>query len=203
MGVGTTFCADIIFIPAIQNEWMCLNWFPFNLSSFFRETRYSSLDCAKNGRGFTQSGHGHKNFCTRFTRHWILGPPNLQYIPTPVEALGVGCPKVFDCDCQRDTGKCKRFCPSYMSRFEKGPTLCINFSENLSLIAHNFWTVTAMSFRLGANILQSLINTHRKLCAPPTSGMGVATSRVDRVRNRPFYASIQAFSALDRSLARL
>ena len=90
-----------------------------------------------------------------------------------------------------------------MSGFEKGPTSRINFSENLFLIAHNFWTVTAMNFRLGVNILQSLINTHCKLCAPPTSGMGVATTRVDCVRNRPFYASLQAFSALDRSLARL
>ena len=85
--------------------------------------------------------------------------------------------------------------------WEKGP-LCA-FSENPFLIAHNFWTVIAMSFRLGANILQSLVNTCCKFRAPPTSGMGMATAQLDRVRNRPFYASLQAFSALDRSLARL
>ena len=60
-----------------------------------------------------------------------------------------------------------------------------------------------MSFRLGANILQSLVNTRCKFRAPPTSGVGVAPARIDHVRNRPFYVSLQAFSALDRSIARL
>ena len=53
-----------------------------------------------------------------------------------------------------------------------------------------------MSFRLGANILQSLVNTRCKFRAPPTSGMGVAPARIDRVRNRPFYGQY-LFSGLD------
>ena len=143
-------------------------------------------------------------FRTRFARHWILGPPDLQYLPTPVEALWIVCPKLLDCDCHhRETQASVNVSVRHVSGFEKGPTSHINFSENLFLFAHNFWTVTAMSFRLRVNILQSLINTHCKLCAPPTSGMGVATARVDCIRNQPFYASLQAFSALDRSLARL
>ena len=57
-----------------------------------------------------------------------------------------------------------------------------------------------MSFRLGASILQSLVNTCYKFCTPPISGVGVVTVQLDRIRNRPFY---EAFSAMDKSLARL
>ena len=57
-----------------------------------------------------------------------------------------------------------------------------------------------MSFRLGANILQSLVNTRYKFCTLPISGVGVVTVRLDRIRNWPFF---EAFSAMDKSLARL
>jgi hypothetical protein len=35
-----------------------------------------------------------------------------------------------------------------------------------------------MGLRLGANILQSFMNTRCKVCAPPTSGMGVVSARL-------------------------
>ncbi len=82
--------------------------------------------------------------------------------------------------------------------WEKGPLR--TFFEKSFLIAHNFWSVIAMDLGLAANVLQSSMNIRCKFRALPTSGVGVgvASERLDCIRNRPFYASLQAFSALDR-----
>ena len=43
-----------------------------------------------------------------------------------------------------------------------------------------------MSFRLGANILQSLVNTRCKFCTLPTYGVGMAPARFDCIQNQRF-----------------
>ena len=55
-----------------------------------------------------------------------------------------------------------------------------------------------MNFKPGMNILTSSCCKTR---APPTSGVGGANERIDRVRNSPFYASLWRLTARDRRLA--
>ena len=58
-----------------------------------------------------------------------------------------------------------------------------------------------MNFKPGMNILTSSCYTRCKSRAPPTSGVGGASERVDRVRKSLFYASLWRFTARDRRLA--
>ena len=50
---------------------------------FFIEKLAIAVSIMQNGHGLTQSGRGCKN-SMHASRNWILGPPNLQYLPTPM-----------------------------------------------------------------------------------------------------------------------
>ena len=59
----------------------------------------------------------------------------------------------------------------------------------------------AMNFKPGMNIVPSSYYTRCKSRAPPTSGVGGASARVDLVQKTPFYASLRRLTAWDRRLA--
>ena len=58
-----------------------------------------------------------------------------------------------------------------------------------------------MNFKPGMNILPSSYYSCYKSRAPPTSGIGGASVRVDRVRKTPFYGPLWRLTVQDRRLA--
>ena len=58
-----------------------------------------------------------------------------------------------------------------------------------------------MTIKIAMNTLTLSYYTHKKFRAPPTSGMGRASARVDHVRKSPFYAALWQLTAQDRRLA--
>ena len=58
-----------------------------------------------------------------------------------------------------------------------------------------------MNFKPGMNILTSSYYTRCKSRTPPTSAVGGAGKRIDRVQKLPFYASLWRLTAQDRRLA--
>ena len=71
------------------------------------------------------------------------------------------------------------------------------------LIAHNFKAVIATDLKPSVAILQSLHYTHCTICAPPTSGLGMAMRVSHAVVNRPFYASHWCPTVSGRKIATL
>ena len=58
-----------------------------------------------------------------------------------------------------------------------------------------------MDLNFGMIILLSSCYTCKEFQAPPISGVGGATTRVDRIRKSLFYASLWWLTSLDRRLA--
>ena len=77
----------------------------------------------------------------------------------------------------------------------------ISTPRKLPAIRYISGTIAAMNFKLGMNILPSSCYTRYELRAPPISGAGGASARVDRVRKSPFYASLWQLATQDRRLA--
>ena len=63
------------------------------------------------------------------------------------------------------------------------------------------YTIAAMNLNFGMNILPSSCYTRKEFRVPPTSGLGGAITRVDRVRKSPFYASLWLLTIQDNRLA--
>ena len=58
-----------------------------------------------------------------------------------------------------------------------------------------------MNLNFGMNILQLSCYTRKEFRAPPISGVGGASERVDHIRKSPFYASLWRLTAWDRRVA--
>jgi len=82
--------------------------------------------------------------------------------------------------------------------WERGPYHAfLNFHF---LNAYNLESIVATDFNFGVKILTSSCYTCKKFRATPTSGMGGASARVDRIQKLPFYASLWQFTVRYRRL---
>jgi len=71
---------------------------------------------------------------------------------------------------------------------------CIVHFLNFHFKTHNLESIAATDFNFGVMILKSSCYTRKEFCTTPTSGLGRASTRVDRVRKLPFYAPLWQFT---------